>query len=190
MNMSAVTNKDEDMETINYREHIREVKDFPKDNITFYDVAPLIGRGALFASAISEMTEPLRGSVDKVIGFDARGFVFGAAVANELGVGFAMLRKPGKLPSDVKRIDYGLEYGTNALELQADALSERDRVALVDDVIATGGTARAGIELVRSMGAAIVGFTALIDLPHLGGRAAIEEVGVPVRPLITIDTGE
>lgn len=188
--MSLTINEDEDMETISYREHIREVEDFPKEGIKFYDIAPLLGNGAIFASAIAEMAEPLRGNVDKVVGFDARGFVFGAAVAHQLGVGFAMLRKPGKLPGEVAHVEYGLEYGTNALELQADGVSEGERVALVDDVIATGGTAQAGIELVRGQGAEIVEFTALIDLPHLGGSEAIKALGVPVRPLVTTRQAE
>ncbi len=175
------------METINYREHIREVEDFPKEGITFYDIAPLLGNGAIFASAITEMAEPLRGTIDKVVGFDARGFVFGSAVAHELGVGFAMLRKPGKLPGQVASVDYGLEYGKNTLELQADVVRRGERVALVDDIIATGGTAQAGIELVRGQGGEVVEFTALIDLPDLGGSKAIEAHAVPVRTILTIE---
>lgn len=189
MNMSLLTNEDEDMETINYREHIKEVEDFPKRGIKFYDIAPLIGNGAIFASAIAEMAEPLRGNIDKVVALDARGFVFGSPIARELGVGMAMLRKPGKLPGEVTTVEYGLEYGTNALELQAGAVQQGERVALVDDLVATGGTAQAGIELVRSQGGEVVEFTALIDLPHLGGSKAIEAHGVPVRTLLTIDHG-
>lgn len=190
MNMSLLINEDEDMETIRYREYIREVEDFPKPDITFYDIAPLLGNGAIFASAIAEMAEPLRGNVDKIVGFDARGFVFGSAVAHNLGVGFAMLRKPGKLPGEVSRVEYGLEYGTNELELQSDAIAKGERVALVDDLVATGGTAQAGIELVRGRGGEVVEFTALIDLPHLGGSAAIAHHDVPVRTLLTIDHQE
>lgn len=172
---------------VEYSNYINEVKDFPKEGVRFYDIAPLLGNSAVFAAAVSEMAEPLRDSVDKVVGFDARGFLFGAAVAHELGIGFAMLRKPGKLPGQVERVEYGLEYGTNALELQEDAVSEGERVVLIDDVIATGGTARAGIELVRRCGAKIVEFTALIDLPYLGGSEAIISDDVPVRSIVTIN---
>lgn len=175
------------METINYREYINEVEDFPKPGIRFYDIAPLLGNGAVFAAAVHEMAAPLAGEIDKVVGFDARGFVFGAAVAHELGVGFAMLRKPGKLPGAVNHVEYGLEYGKNALELQVNAVHESDRVVLIDDVIATGGTAQAGIELVRAHGAEIVAFSALIDLPQIGGRKIIESLGIPVRALVSID---
>lgn len=170
--------------------YIRTVENFPKEGIRFYDIAPLLGNGAVFAAVISEMATPLRGNVDKIVGFDARGFVFGAAIAHELGIGFTMLRKPGKLPGTVEHVEYGLEYGENALELQADGVREGERVALVDDVIATGGTAKAGIELVRRRGGRIVSFTALIDLPHLGGSEAIESAGVPVHAVITFDQGE
>ncbi len=175
------------METSKYREYINEVEDFPKPGVRFYDIAPLLGNGALFASAVHEMVTPLAGEVDKIVGFDARGFVFGAAVAHELGIGFAMLRKPGKLPGAVSHTEYGLEYGETALELQTNAVKESDRVVLVDDVIATGGTAQAGIELVRAHGAKIVAFSALIDLPQLGGSKVIESLGVPVQALVSVN---
>ncbi len=174
------------MKKENLRQYIREVEDFPEKGIRFYDIAPLLGNGAIFASAVSEMAEPLRGKVDKIIGFDARGFLFGAAIAHELGIGIAMLRKPGKLPGDVDRMAYGLEYGTNELELQADSIAKNERVALVDDVIATGGTALAGIELVRKRGASIVAFSALVDLPHLGGSRVIAQQDVPVQALLAV----
>lgn len=184
MNMSLTALKGDDMEKLHYREYIEEVEDFPEKGVRFYDIAPLLGNNALFASAIQEMAAPYRNNVDKIVGFDARGFLFGMPLAAELGVGFAMLRKPGKLPGDVARIDYELEYGTNSLELQTNAVAPNERVVLVDDVIATGGTAQAGIELVRQRGAEVVGFTAMIDIPHLGGSAAIENAGVPVQALV------
>lgn len=171
---------------VEYSNYINEIKDFPKEGVRYYDIAPLLGNGAVFAAAVGEMAEPLRGEIDKVVGFDARGFLFGAAVAHELGVGFAMLRKPGKLPGETDHVEYGLEYGVNALELQAGAVGTGERVALVDDVIATGGTAGAGIELVRRQGGEIVEFTALIDLPHLGGGERIKKAAVPVRTLLCI----
>ena len=150
-------------------EHIRTVEDFPEPGILFYDIAPLIGNGAIFASLIREMAKPLRNEVTKVVGFDARGFIFAGAMATELGVGCSMLRKPGKLPGTTLQQKYELEYGNNVLEIQADALNDQDKVVLVDDVIATGGTAVAGIELVRKTGANIVQFCSLMDLVHLGG---------------------
>lgn len=170
-----------------FRSHVRQVEDYPNPGIRFYDISPLLGNGAIFASVVQEMADPLRDRVDKIVGFDARGFLFGAAIAHELGVGFAMLRKPGKLPGSVEQVEYGLEYGRNALEIQSDAVSKGERVALIDDVIATGGTARAGIELVRRRGAKIVEFTALIDLPHLGGSEVINIEGIPVRAIMTIN---
>lgn len=140
----------------------------------------------MFAAAVREMAEPLRGEVDKVVGFDARGFLFGAAVAHELGVGMAMLRKPGKLPGEVTSVDYGLEYGKNTLELQAGVVQQGERIALVDDVIATGGTALAGIELVRQQGGEVLSFSTLIDLPHLGGGDNIAEQGVAVYSVLQL----
>lgn len=175
------------MERVQYSDFIREVEDFPEPGIRFYDIAPLLGNNALFADAIRDMADPLRSEVDKVVGFDARGFIFGAPLALELGVGFAMLRKPGKLPGDVEQVEYGLEYGSNSLELQVGAVESGERVLLVDDVIATGGTAQAGIQLVRNQGAEVVGFSALVNLPHLGGSSAIQAAGVPVRTLVSYD---
>lgn len=172
-------------ESINYQDHIRSVENFPKPGIRFYDIAPLIGNGAIFASLVHDIAEPLRGSISKVVGFDARGFIFGGAVAAELGIGFVMLRKPGKLSGDVYSQSYDLEYGTNTIELQSDVLSSSDDVLLIDDVIATGGTAVAGIELVRKTGARIVEFCSVIDLPALGGSDKIKQQGVPVRSFAT-----
>ena len=168
----------------NFAEHVRTVQDFPEAGVLFYDIAPLVGNGAIFASLISEMAEPLRDEVTKVACFDARGFIFGAPLATELGVGMTMLRKAGKLPGQTKKQDYGLEYGRNTLEIQADALTNEDKVVLVDDVIATGGTAEAGIDIVRSFGANIVQFCAVMDLPHLGGSAKIAERGIEVRSIM------
>jgi adenine phosphoribosyltransferase len=171
-------------ETINYADHIKTVEDFPEKGIRFYDIAPLIGNGVIFASLIHDIAEPLRGKITKVVGFDARGFIFGPAVAIELGVGFAMLRKSGKLAGETYSQSYDLEYGTNTLEIQSDAIGPQDEVLLINDVIATGGTALAGIELVRKTGARIVEFCGVIDLPHLGGSTKIAEQGVSVRSFV------
>ncbi|MEO6109712.1 MAG: adenine phosphoribosyltransferase [Candidatus Saccharimonadales bacterium] len=170
---------------MNYADHIRTIEDFPEPGILFYDIAPLLGNGAIFANAIHDMAEPLRGRVNQVVGLDARGFVFGAAMALELGVGLTMVRKAGKLPGETIQLDYALEYGTNTIELQTDTLGSKDKVVLVDDVIATGGTAVASVELVRRTGATIVEFCSAIDLPSLGGSELIKATDVPVRSLVS-----
>ncbi len=167
--------------------YVRSIEDFPNPEIRFYDIAPLLGNGAIFASTIEEMAHPLEGQATKIASLDARGFIFGGAMAHMLGIGCVMLRKPGKLPGETYKTDYDLEYGSNGLELQSDVLSKDDRVVLVDDVIATGGTAVAAIELVQQANAEIVEFCALIDLPHLGGSKKITEQGVAVRSLISIE---
>lgn len=177
-------------ETTNYADHIRTVENFPEKGIRFYDIAPLIGNGAIFASLIHDIAEPLRGKVTKVVGFDARGFIFGPSVAMELGVGFAMLRKPGKLPGETYSQSYDLEYGKNTLEIQSDVIGPKDEVLLIDDVIATGGTAVAGIELVRKTGARITQFCGVIDLPSLGGSRKITEQGVQVRSFVSFSGQE
>ena len=165
---------------------IRTVEDFPKPGISFYDIGPVLADAALFELSVRLMAEPLRGRVSKVVGFDARGFIFGGAMATMLGVGFVPLRKAGKLPGVVERVSYDLEYGANSLEIQKGLLNRRDTVVLVDDVIATGGTVLAGAELVRSEGAAIVECCALIDIPRLGGSERIRAAGVPVRSLVEL----
>ena len=165
---------------------IRTVEDFPKPGIRFYDIGPVLADAALFELSLRLMAEPLRGHVTKVVGFDARGFIFGGAIAALLGVGFVPLRKAGKLPGAVEQVSYDLEYGTNSLEIQKGLLSQEDTVVLVDDVIATGGTVLAGAELVQSEGATIVECCALIDLPSLGGSERIRAAGVPVRALIEL----
>ncbi len=169
-----------------FENFIRKVDDFPDPGIRFYDISPLIGNGALFGSLIKEMAEPLRGRISKVVAFDARGFIFGAALARELTAGCVMLRKPGKLPGDTHSVTYDLEYGSNALEIQTDVIDDGEKVVLVDDVIATGGTALAGIELAEKCGAEIVEFCAVIDLPRLGGSTKLREQGVHVRPIMEL----
>lgn len=169
-----------------YQPYVRSVEDFPRDGIKFYDISPLVGDGDMLREVVRDIAEPARGAVDKVVGFDARGFLFAGAVAAELGVGAAMLRKPGKLPGDVYREEYDLEYGTNALEIQVDALAPGERALLIDDVIATGGTALAGIRLVQRCGAEVAEFCSVIDLPELSGSDSIRAAGVAVRSLLTI----
>lgn len=169
-----------------YEEHIRSVDDFPSTGIRFYDISPLLGNAAVFSELIQDMSEPLRGKIDKVVGFDARGFLFAGAMATELNVGCVMLRKAGKLPGDVHEVSYDLEYGTNELAIQTNVLQAGEKVALIDDVIATGGTALAGIELVQKCGAEVAEFCAVIDLPHLGGSDMIVDNGVAVRSILQL----
>lgn len=168
-------------QTPQYKDYITQVPNFPKDGVTFFDIAPLIGNGAVFAKLITDMAQPIQKEATKIVAFDARGFLFGGAIASLLGIGCVMLRKPNKLSGDTFTASYDLEYGSNALQIQSDALSPHDSVVLVDDIIATGGTALAGIELVQRCGAHVLEFCALIDLPKLGGSARISAAGVPVR---------
>jgi adenine phosphoribosyltransferase len=168
----------------NYNPHIREVADFPKPGITFLDISPLLANADIFRQAITDLSEEVEPT--HVIGFDARGFLFATPVAQACDASMVMLRKPGKLPGDVDSIAYDLEYGHNQLEIQSDVLKPGDTALLVDDVIATGGTASAGIELVRRTGAEVIGFHALIDLVSLGGSNRIKALGVPVRALVEI----
>lgn len=151
---------------------IRDVVDFPKPGIVFKDITPVLADAAGFAAAIDAMAAPWRGqAIDAVIAIEARGFIFGAGLAQTLGVGFVPVRKPGKLPGRVLSQSYALEYGQDTLELQADALPAGARVLLVDDVLATGGTLDAARALVAQLDAHIVGATVLIELAALGGRS-------------------
>lgn len=169
-----------------FSQHIRAVEDFPKTGIRFYDIAPLIGNGAVFAQLIDTLTEPYDDATkpSKVVSFDARGFLFGSAMAYKLGIGHVMLRKAGKLPGATTKQHYGLEYGSDVLEIQNGVLTAEDTVVLIDDVIATGGTALAGVELVKQQGSDILEFCTVIDLPELGGSEHIAAAGVAVRSVL------
>jgi adenine phosphoribosyltransferase len=156
---------------IDLRAYVREVPDFPAPGILFRDITPLLASPAAFAEAIRAMAEPhLWERPDKVVGIEARGFMFGAAIARELKVGFVPARKPGKLPRETVRVSYGLEYGKDAIEVHSDALEQDDRVLIVDDVLATGGTAAAACELVERLGARVSALSFLIELAGLQGR--------------------
>jgi adenine phosphoribosyltransferase len=157
---------------------IRDVPDFPKPGIGFKDFTPLLADAAALALAVELMANPYRGKrIDLVVGAESRGFIFGTAIAQALSAGFVPVRKPGKLPRSVHGVDYLLEYGTDRLEIHADALGATQRVLLVDDLLATGGTLRACGELVRRTGSEIIGLTVLIELESLGGRAKVSEFG-------------
>ncbi len=162
---------------------IREIPDYPKPGVLFYDITPVLGDGEAFSTLLDELVAPYRDDgVSKVAGIEARGFTLAAPVAEKLGAGFVPIRKPGKLPYRVHRQDYALEYGTDALEVHVDAVAPGDRVLLVDDVIATGGTAVAAIELLRTLGADVAGFAVFIELAFLNGADAID--GVPIHALL------
>jgi adenine phosphoribosyltransferase len=150
---------------------IRHVPDFPKPGILFYDITTLLNDRHGFRDTIDSLSAPYRGlGIEQVVGIESRGFILGAAVATALGAGFVPIRKPGKLPGKCLREDYALEYGTDGLEIHADAVEKGQRVLLVDDVLATGGTAKAASALVRRVGGALVGMSFLIELNFLKGR--------------------
>jgi adenine phosphoribosyltransferase len=164
------------------RRHIRDIPDFPKPGILFYDITPLLSDADAFHSAIDGLIAPFRGRVDLVLGIESRGFIVGAAAAYALGTGIAVVRKPGKLPYRTHRATYQLEYGTDSLEIHHDALGRRTRVLLIDDLLATGGTAAAAVDLVRQCGGSVAGCAFLIELTALGGRAKL--AGHEVHALI------
>jgi adenine phosphoribosyltransferase len=150
---------------------IREVPDFPKPGIGFKDITPILLDARLFGRAVELMAAPYAGAgISRVVSIESRGFIFGAPIALRLGAGLVPIRKPGKLPAATQRVDYALEYGTDALEMHNDAVGPRDRVLVIDDVLATGGTAAAAAQLVGGTGGAVVGFSFLIELDFLRGR--------------------
>ena len=155
---------------------IRAIPDFPQPGVVFRDITPLVGDPALLRLAVEQLVDPFgEDRVDAVAGMEARGFIFGALAARELGVGFVPLRKPGKLPYDVQSVSYELEYGTASLEAHIDAVNPGDHILLVDDLIATGGTASASCDLVERLGADIVGCAFVIELDGLGGRSRLSD---------------
>ena len=160
----------------NLRALIRDVPDFPSPGILFRDITPLLADPAGLALAVEFLAQPFRGKgVESVVGIESRGFVFGAAVAQSLSAGFTLVRKPGKLPGEVRRCEFELEYGTDALEIKADALAPGQKVIIIDDVLATGGTLAACCDLVTGLGAAILGVSILIELSELNGRQQLSE---------------
>ena len=166
--------------------HIRDIPDFPKPGILFKDITPLLLDAEALSQAVTELADWARPlNVDFVAAAEARGFILGAALARELGAGFVPARKPGKLPHETISAEYILEYGVDALEMHADALAHGARVLLHDDLLATGGTARALIELIEGTGAQVVGCGFLVELGFLGGRERL--VGYDVQALLTYD---
>ena len=163
---------------------IRTVPDFPKPGVQFRDITTLLKQGDAFHAVIEQFAKVYRGPpVDKVAAIESRGFIVGAALAYALKVGFVPIRKQGKLPAENFGQDYALEYGTDRLEVHQDAIRQGERVLLVDDLIATGGTADAALKLVAMTGGTVVGCAFIVDLPDLGGRARLERQGYPIHAL-------
>lgn len=170
------------------RDAIRTIPDHPKPGIMFRDVTTLFGDARAFRRTVDELVQPFAGrKIDKVAGIEARGFILGGAAAHQLSAGFVPLRKKGKLPHRTWAVEYALEYGTDAMEMHMDALVEGERVMLVDDLIATGGTALAALELLRRAGAEVVAACFVVDLPELGGAEKLRSAGVPVSTLVAFD---
>lgn len=167
------------------KDAIRTIPDYPKPGILFRDVTTLMADPRAFRQAVDEMVQPFAGKkIDKVAGVEARGFILGGAVAHQLSAGFIPLRKKGKLPHSVIMESYELEYGADAMEMHTDAITPRERVLLVDDLIATGGTAMAAVKLLRKAGAEVVGATFLVGLPELHGDTRLAEAGIDVSFLV------
>ena len=165
---------------------VRTIPDYPKPGILFRDITTLLGDARSFRRAVDELVQPWAGNkIDKVAGIEARGFILGGAVAHQVSAGFVPIRKKGKLPHTTVRIAYSLEYGLDEMEMHADAIHPGERVILVDDLIATGGTAEAAVKLLRSLGACILAACFIIDLPDLGGSAKLAALEVPVRSLVS-----
>ncbi|WP_027007316.1 adenine phosphoribosyltransferase [Conexibacter woesei] len=172
--------------SVDIESFVRDIQDFPKPGIVFKDITPVLASAQALDAAVTQLAEPVRDlNVDVVVGAEARGFLLGAALARELGAGFVLARKPGKLPHETVRAEYLLEYGTDALELHTDAVAEGARVLVHDDLLATGGTARALCELVEQLGGTVVGCSFLIELGFLGGRQRL--AGYDVRSILRYD---
>jgi adenine phosphoribosyltransferase len=167
------------------KSHIRGIPDFPKPGILFYDISTLLRHGPAWKAAMGLMAERLRPHKPELLaGVESRGFLLAAPLALELGLGFVMMRKPRKLPGATIGLDYALEYGTDRIEMQADAVERGQRVILLDDLLATGGTMAAGVRLLRAAGAVVPAVAAMVELTFLGGRTRLD---VPVETLVTYD---
>ena len=170
------------------RDSIRAIHDYPKPGIVFRDITTLLGDARAFRRSVDELVHPWAGSkIDHVAGIEARGFILGGAMAHQLSSGFVPIRKKGKLPHETVSIAYSLEYGVDEMEMHKDAVLPGQKVILVDDLIATGGTAEGAVKLLQQMGAEVVSACFVIDLPELGGRRKIENLGVTVRTLIEFE---
>ncbi|MGX1324944.1 adenine phosphoribosyltransferase [Bradyrhizobium sp. USDA 377] len=167
---------------------VRTIRDYPKPGIMFRDITTLLADARAFRRAVDELVNPWAGNkIDKVAGMEARGFIIGGAVAHQLSAGFVPIRKKGKLPHTTVRIAYSLEYGIDEMEMHVDAVAPGERVILVDDLIATGGTAEGAVKLLRQIGANVVAACFIVDLPELGGAAKLRAMDVPVRTLMSFE---
>jgi adenine phosphoribosyltransferase len=163
----------------NLESFIRNIPDFPVKGIQFKDITTLLKNGELFAQAVDGMYEPFRNEeIDKITGIEARGFIFGSALAYKLNIGFIPIRKPGKLPAEIVKEEYELEYGTDSIEIHADGIEAGERVLIVDDLLATGGTAAAAARLIEHIGGEIVGLSFLIELTELKARELLRDYKV------------
>ncbi len=170
------------------KQAIRSIPDYPKPGVIFRDITTLLGNARAFRRAVDEMVQPWAGmKIDMVAGIEARGFILGGAVAHQVSAGFVPIRKKGKLPHKRVSIAYSLEYGLDEMEMHEDAVSTNDRVILVDDLIATGGTAEGAVKLLRQLGAEVLAACFIIDLPALGGADRLRKMDVPVRTLIAFE---
>ena len=175
-------------DALDLRHAIRIIPDYPKKGIMFRDITTLLGDARAFRRAVDELVQPWAGSkVDQVAGIEARGFILGGAVAHQLSAGFVPIRKKGKLPHTTVRIAYSLEYGVDEMEMHADAIRPGQRVILIDDLIATGGTAEGAVKLLRQIGADVIAACFIVDLPQLGGAAKLPAMDVPVRTLMAFE---
>ncbi len=173
---------------MDFKDVIRTIPDYPKPGIMFRDITTLLGNARAFRRAVDELVQPYAGvRVDKVAALEARGFILGGAVAHQLSVGFIPIRKKGKLPYTVIGESYALEYGQDRVEVHIDALKQGEHILLVDDLIATGGTASAGIRLMERAGAQVIGCSFVIDLPELGGADKLRALGKPVNTLVSFE---
>lgn len=167
---------------------IRTIPDYPKPGVQFRDITTLLKDARAFRRAVDALVQPWAGSkIEQIAGIEARGFILGGAVAHQLSAGFVPIRKKGKLPHETVSIAYSLEYGIDEMEVHKDAIRAGEKVIIVDDLIATGGTAEAAVKLLKGMGADIVAACFIVDLPDLGGRRKLEALDVPVRTLIEFE---
>lgn len=170
------------------RHAIRTIPDYPKPGIMFRDITTLLGDAVAFRRTVDQLVAPWAGGkIDKIAGIEARGFILGGAVAHQLSAGFVPIRKRGKLPHTTVRIAYSLEYGIDEMEVHEDAVPVGEKVIVVDDLIATGGTACAAVQLLRNIGAEVVAACFIVDLPDLGGADKLREMGVDVRTLVSFE---
>ena len=174
---------------LNYvKEHIRIVPDFPKAGVQFVDITTTLKDAKAFGITLDYMKESLQGEqIDLIVGLESRGFIYGAALSAAMQVGFAPIRKPGKLPAEVVSVDYALEYGTDTIEIHQDAIKKGQKILIVDDLLATGGTAEAASKLIRKLGGEVMGAVFFVELTSLGGRKRLETNNIQVHSLLQYD---